>query len=273
MKTATIVGIAAAALSLTDATAAPLKSAVVTTIVNDVKVSEKRAAAQPISTGVKMTGASTMLTGTASRAEMTFPDNTVTRVGANSIFRFSSGSRDMEIDQGSFLLQVPKNAGGATIRTATVTAGITGTTTMMEYNPGKYIKFICLEGTAKLTNRKGDKVAVPAGHLLVMHPDAATFPRLAIINVAKMMKTSALTNKKTFGKLQPAAEMAINETVAQQKKEESDGNLTPAGFLQRGPQGEDGHPRSLFGEISGRLWNRHESTYPYPYPNRPYTKN
>lgn len=33
----------------------------------------------------------------------------------------------MEIKQGSFLLQVPKNAGGATIRTSTVTAAITGT--------------------------------------------------------------------------------------------------------------------------------------------------
>ena len=105
----------ASGLFISISCAAPLKTAVVTTVVNDVKLSERSGAAKAIGTGQTMGGSSTLLTGRKSRAALTFPDKTVTRIGANSVFRFSSGSRDMEISQGSFLLQVPKGAGGATI--------------------------------------------------------------------------------------------------------------------------------------------------------------
>lgn len=208
--------------------AAPLKSAVVTTVVNDVKLSERSGEAKPVGTGQTMGGSSTLLTGRKSRAALTFPDKTVTRVGANSVFRFSSGSRDMEISQGSFLLQVPKGAGGATIRTSTVVAGITGTTTMMEYNPGVSLKFICLEGTAKLTNKKGKAVQIPPGQMIVMHPDAPGFPRPVMVDVKRMLKTSALADDGTFGDLEAEAEAAIDETIARQMEGKRDGSLQPA---------------------------------------------
>jgi len=134
--------VTAAAFLIGIAHAAPLKTANLTKKVNDVRISESSRQAREASVGDRLTGSSTVLTGRQSRAELTFPDQTVTRIGANAAFRFNSGSRDMEIKQGSFLLQVPKNAGGATIRTSTVTAAITGTTTMMEYSPGRWVKFI-----------------------------------------------------------------------------------------------------------------------------------
>ena len=49
------------------------------------------------------------------------------------------------------LLQVPKGIGGAKIRTAAVTASITGTTIMMEYHPKKSIKVLVLEGSLRLS--------------------------------------------------------------------------------------------------------------------------
>ena len=162
----------AAVAACGSAMAAPLKSASVTKVVNDVRISKNSAAAQSATMGQRMTGKSTLLTGRGSRAELTFPDRTVTRIGANSVFRFSSASREMEIERGSFLLNVPKNAGGAKIRTATVTAAITGTTTMMEYSPGQWLKFIVLEGVAKLSNDNGDTINVPPGQMIIMHPNA-----------------------------------------------------------------------------------------------------
>lgn len=252
----TITYIAAVSISLGIADAAPLKSAVLTTVVNDVRLSEKSSEARAIGTGTKMSGSSTLLTGRNSRAAMTFPDNTVTRVGSNSVFSFSSGSRNMEIQQGSFLLQVPKNAGGATIRTATVTAGITGTTTMMEYNPGQFIKFVCLEGKAKLTNKRGKKIEIPAGQMLVMHPNAANFPRPVIVNIGKMRKTSALADKDQFGPLSPDAEDAIDATVAQQTEETNEGNLSPAHLLERGLGSEEGN----FPTIKNFFFSRRSSS-------------
>lgn len=228
------------------ANAAPLKSAVVTTVVNDVKLSERSGVAKAIGTGQTMGGTSTLLTGKKSRAAMTFPDKTVSRVGANSVFRFSSGSRDMEISQGSFLLQVPKRAGGATIRTSTVVAGISGTTTMMEYNPGISLKFICLEGTAKLTNKKGDSVQIPPGQMIMMHPDAPKFPRPVMVDVKRMVKTSALADEDTFGELEAEAEAAIDETVAKQMEGKRDGSLQPAGQDEGGEIKDNG--RTLISE-------------------------
>lgn len=242
------------------ANAAPLKSAVVTTVVNDVKLSERSEAAKAIGTGQTMGGSSTLITGKKSRAALTFPDKTVSRVGANSVFRFSSGSRDMEISQGSFLLQVPKGAGGATIRTSTVVAGISGTTTMMEYNPGISLKFICLEGTAKLTNKKGDSVQIPPGQMIMMQPDAPRFPRPVIVDVKRMVKTSALVDKDTFGDLQPEAEAAIDETVAEQTEEKNNGNLQPAQQNEGGDIKDNG--RTLLSETYSSEYHSSFSNVP-----------
>ena len=248
MKTSTLLIIAAAAiLPFAAATAAPLKSAIVTTVVKDVKISESRSAARPIGTGTKMTGSSTLLTGAGSLAAMTFPDKTVTRVGANSVFRFSSGSREMEIVQGSFLLQVPKNAGGAKIRTATVTAAITGTTTMMEYSPGHWLKFICFEGEVNLRNQSGDTINVLPGQMIIMHPDARKFPQPVIVKIEKLMKTSRLMDEEVFGPVDDRALDLIGQTVADQMDRRSGGGLLPSGVLVSGPVGaieNGGDPQS-----------------------------
>ncbi|MEP2777378.1 MAG: FecR family protein [Luteolibacter sp.] len=225
------------------ATAAPLKSADLTTVVNDVKVSEKSAAAQPANRGQKLSGSSTVLTGRNSRAELSFADRTVTRIGANSVFRFGDSSRDLAIDKGSFLLQVPKNAGGAKIRTATVTAAITGTTTMIESSPGKWFKFIVIEGEAKLINDKGDEIVVFPGEMIVMDPNAANFPRKIKINLKKLIATSALMDDGTFGPLNGAAIALINEAINNQMNERRGGELLPSGVIVRGPdapRGTDG---------------------------------
>ncbi len=224
------------------ATAAPLKSANLSTVVNDVKVSEKSSGTKSATTGQKLNGSSTVLTGRNSRAELSFADKTVTRIGANSVFRFGETSRDLAIDKGSFLLQVPKNAGGAKIRTATVTAAITGTTTMIESSPGKWFKFIVIEGEAKLINKRGEEVVVLPGEMIVMNPNAANFPRKIKINLKKLVATSALMDNGTFGPLNEAAIALINDAVHNQMEERRGGDLLPSGVIVRGPDAPRGNP-------------------------------
>jgi len=214
--------------------AAPFKSAVISKTVNEVKVSESSKEARAASTGQTIGKSSTILTGRESRAELSFADRTITRIGANSVFSFNSGTRDMAIDQGSFLLQVPKNAGGATIRTATVTAAITGTTTMMEYSPGKWMKFICLEGEANLSNKFDDKVRMGPGMMIVMNPNAKKFPRPVFVNLKKLMKTSKLTDVNVFGNLNSTAAGLINQATDNQLGQRREGVLIPSGVVIRG---------------------------------------
>lgn len=216
------------------ALAIPLKSATVTAVENDVKISRNSSSARLAISGEKFDSSSTLLTGRKSRAELTFPDKTITRIGANSVFRFSAGSREMEIERGSFLLNVPKSAGGATIRTATVTAAITGTTTMMEYSPDKWVKFIVIEGTAHLINKAGDKMQVAPGQMVVMHPNAARFPRPVILNMQKLVKTSGLMEKKVFGEMRKPAVLNVDRSVKAQLSQRRRGHLLPARTAVRG---------------------------------------
>jgi len=118
--------------------AAPLKEASVTRIVNDVRIMEVPSNAQkPATLNQTVRDQQAVVTGLQSRAELLFTDKTLTRIGANSVFTFKEGTRDMDLKRGTMLLQVPKGAGGAQIKTAAVTAAITGTTLLVEYQPGE----------------------------------------------------------------------------------------------------------------------------------------
>lgn len=234
---------------LMPAMAEPLKSAKITTAVNDVRVYRGSSTGAAATVGESISGSDDLHTGRRSRAELTFPDQSISRIGSNSIFSFRSGSRDMEIKQGSFLLQVPKDAGGATIRTATVTAAITGTTTMMEYNPGKWIKFITLEGKAKLKmNEGGETIDVEPGQMVFMRTDAKNIPKPIMINIKKLVETSLLTGKD-FKELPKQAEELVKQTIEQQKEARNRGEVTPAGVIADGPtlkedSGRDPNPSS-----------------------------
>jgi len=212
-----------------------LRSATVTKAINSVQVYPAAQTAHAAADGEVVAAPSRVQTGRQSRAELTFPDLTITRLGQNSAFNLRAEGRDIELKQGTVLLQVPKNAGGATIRTATVTAAITGTTLMFEYSPEKWIKLLTLEGTQHLFI-KGIKepIAIPAGKMLMMHPDAKVAPALIEVDIDKILKTSPLAGNDFFGPLPEPALMAIKATIERQKQAKRDGDLLPTNHILTG---------------------------------------
>lgn len=68
-----------------------------------------------------------LLTETDARAELQYPDGTLVRIGQNTVFTFEAESRTLTLEQGSLIFHIPKGSGGGTIRTASITAAITGT--------------------------------------------------------------------------------------------------------------------------------------------------
>ena len=54
-------------------------------------------------------GDTALKTGGNSRAELQFPDLTITRVGSNALFRFIAGTRGMVLDSGTMLF-LPRKA-------------------------------------------------------------------------------------------------------------------------------------------------------------------
>jgi len=184
------------ALSLQQSAAGPLTSAQITKIINRVRVIDPVKGGHPAIIREVIKDDLGLSTGEKSRSELLFQDNTLTRIGAETFFSFKTGTRDMTLERGSMLLQVPKGLGGATIHTAAVTAAITGTTIMMEYVPHVYIKVIVLEGSLRLSRNgtSGDSVVLHAGKMVIMRPDEKKIPEPVDVDLKVVVKTSKLVN-------------------------------------------------------------------------------
>ena len=98
----------------------------VTQVIQDVKVMPSGAAARPATVNETVHKGSAVQTGVKSRSELTFQDQSITRLGEHTIFSVGGGARSIELGSGQFLLYVPKNSGGAKVKMGSVTAAITG---------------------------------------------------------------------------------------------------------------------------------------------------
>jgi hypothetical protein len=178
----------------TSAYAIQFKEARVSQIVNDVKVLLEQAAPRPAVVSELVRSGSAVRTGTQSRSELTFPDLTITRLGANTIFSFNEGTREMNLVDGAILFHVPKGQGGATIKTVGVTVAVTGTTGIGEYhpatarNPHLFSKWLCLEGTFRVILANGQSVELGPGKMVTT--DGTSFSKVSDFDIAKLVKTS-----------------------------------------------------------------------------------
>lgn len=253
--------------------AAPLSEATVTRVVNKVEIIPSNAPPEPASLGEVIRGRTGVRTGGNSRAQLTFTDQTLARLGANTLFSFERGTRELDLENGSILLQVPKGAGGATIRSAPVTAAITGTTIMMEYSPGNpgTVKLICLEGTVRLSlaGRLGESVLVGPGQMIAVAANARSLPDPVTVDVKRILKTSKLVKE---GDLESMG--LIMETVETQQEMLANGDLSEGSPDLLAQQ--TGNPGLINSTVANAIQNRqdtvvHEVKNYDPYP--PYHNN
>ncbi|MFM8808354.1 MAG: FecR domain-containing protein, partial [Chthoniobacterales bacterium] len=107
MKFAPLLTILALA-SGTSALAGNLNQATVTRVVKNVEVIPQGAQPKPANVGEVVGGGADVRTGAESRAQLTFPDQTLARLGENTVFSFERGTRSLDLESGAILLQVPK---------------------------------------------------------------------------------------------------------------------------------------------------------------------
>jgi FecR-like protein len=211
--------------------AGPLTSAEVTKVINRVSVIDPAKGTHSAVLRDVIKDDLGLQTGARSRSELLFQDNTLTRIGAETFFSFKTGTRDMTLERGSMLLQVPKGLGGATIHTAAVTAAITGTTIMMEYSPGQYLKVLVLEGSLRLSRNGsfGDSLVLHPGKMVIMRPDAKKIPDPIDVDLAQIVRTSTLVNFPGSNIL-PSMPL-IQAAISGQAKEVAKGTLVPTNLV------------------------------------------
>src|SRR5262249_1719499 len=140
-----------------------------TRLENDVKVLKENASPVAATVGQQIKAVTSVATGINSRAELRFPDKSLTRLGSNSRFTVRGDARTLDLNEGVMMLEVPKRIGGAKVRTAAVTAAVTGTTVMFEYLPKGYVKLIVIEGSVDLSENANPSVfrTINAGQMLI----------------------------------------------------------------------------------------------------------
>jgi FecR protein len=184
----------------------------VTQVVQDVKVVPTGAAARPATLNETVHQGSAVQTGTQSRSELTFQDQTITRLGENTIFTVGQGARTIELGSGQFLLYVPKKAGGAKVKMGSVTAAITGTTVMGHVYQNGIVEFTVLEGSACMhLDKSGQAMYVQAGQRVTYDPMTGRFDNPVDVDVQDQLNSPLVSD---FRRL-PSAGLIQDEIAIQ----------------------------------------------------------
>ncbi len=170
------------------------KEARVTVLVHDVKLMPEDEQARPATLNETIQENTAVRTGTNSRSELTFVDLTITRLGSNTIFSFNKAGRSVQLNGGAILLRVPKDSGGATMKTAACSVAIAGTTVVLEATRSGRNRLHVLEGVARmaLTKAPNEWARVGPGQMLDVPPGATSLPAVQNFDVDRFMKTNPL---------------------------------------------------------------------------------
>ena len=219
------------ALSTLTAAEPSRKEARITQLIREVNLLPFDAPARRAVLNENVRETTAVKTGGESRAELTFLDLTITRLGANTLYRFKKSGREADLESGSILLRVPKDSGGGTVVTSSITAGSTGTTFIFESTRGGGARLTVLEGSVQLTLAKHPEQArgVTAGQALEVPPGATRIPEPKAVALDRLMKTSPLI----LGFRPLPSQNLINNGIRQQQQQRGPTNQNN----RNGPQG------------------------------------
>lgn len=206
----------ACVVALNPAFAENAQEARVTRIVKDVQLVGGNAAARPATLSDQIRPGNGVRTGTDSRAELTFSDLSITRLGANTVFSFNGAGRTVDLGGGAILVEAPPNSAAIHVNTAAFSAAISGGTGLIEFHPNGISKVMVMEGQGdvKSNGHGGEVITVPAGEMITLGPDGKWIKGQKF-NVALVMKSSNLITD--FGAL--PNEQLIFEVIEQQKND------------------------------------------------------
>ena len=207
--------------------AAQLTESTVTEIIKDVNLLPSGATTTaPAKMNELVKAPDRIRTGAASRAELTAPDKTITRVGANTVFSFEGKDRSVNLESGSLLFHSPKGKGGGTIKSGGASAAVLGTTLIVSSVAGGGFKVVVLEGTGRATLANGRSRRLKAGQLVFVLPGGTDFSEVLDINLGRLIAGSQLVGG--FSKELPSRTL-INRAVQKQDKDLAKGRATDTG--------------------------------------------
>lgn len=172
--------------------AAPLTESTFTEIINEANTLSVAGDAAPAKVNSVLKAPERVRTGPQSRVELTAPDKTITRVGANTVFSYADNGRTLNLEKGSLLFHAPKGLGGGTIKSGGAAAAVLGTTLIVSATANGGFKVILLEGKGMVTLPNGKSVTLTAGQEVFVLPGGTEFSHVFDINLDKLVQGSLL---------------------------------------------------------------------------------
>ena len=206
--------------------AAPLTESTFTEIINEVNTLTAAGDAAAAKVTDVLKAPQRVRTGPQSRAELTAPDKTITRVGANTVFSYADSGRTLNLEKGSLLFHAPKGLGGGTIKSGGAAAAVLGTTLIVSATLDDGFKVILLEGSGKVTLPNGKTVTLKAGQMVFVLPDGTELSDILEINLGRLAASASLVNG--FGHPLPSAPL-IQAAVDGQNSQFAAGDAVDTG--------------------------------------------
>ncbi len=181
----------AAAISVaTFVFAAEKKEARVTEVIREVRLLTPRGGPRPAAVNESLHEGTAVRTGRDSRAELTFSDQTLARLGENTIFSLAGGSRTYNLGGGAILMSAPNGTGAVRIASPVATAAVTGFTVMFEEHKNGWSKFIVLHGQGRVSFKgiPGRPCRLHTGQMIVWPPHPVRCPDVLNIDLSKLLR-------------------------------------------------------------------------------------
>jgi uncharacterized RmlC-like cupin family protein len=208
--------------------AAEHKQARVTEKVNDVRLLAAHVQPRPAAVNDNVHEGTAVRTGTESRAELTFIDQTIARLGANTVFNVGGQGRTYDLSSGAILMYAPNSAGAVKVNTPVATAAVTGFTAMLD--AGRYTKLIILEGDADiwLTKHSGEHKHMHSGQLISIPPGATKLPPVWDVDICKLISNGRLITG--FTKKLPSWNLILDVCDRQHQEQPDTKRVDPTNF-------------------------------------------
>jgi hypothetical protein len=174
--------------------AAERKHARVTEVIHDVRLLNAQMAARPAAVNDPINEGSAVRTGNESRAELTFADQTITRLGANTVFSFGAAARTYDLGSGAILMTAPRDAGTVKISAGVANCAVSGFTGIWESHSKFWNKVLILEGNGDVWLKKNpnDHRHMHSRQILVFPPNANVLPQPQEFDVCKVINDGLL---------------------------------------------------------------------------------
>ena len=208
------------------AIAAEKKEARVTQVIRDVRLLASNTAPRPAALNESVREGTAVRTGDESRAELTFSDQTLARLGANTVFGFNEGARTYNLGSGAILMSAPRGSGAVKVMTSAATAALTGFTAIYEFHANTWSKFIVLhgDGTIVFKNASAAPCRLHTGQMMIWAPHPTRCPEVLNVDLSKLLQGKLV---KGFNRPLPELDLILADIENQRTSPPSGGLIDP----------------------------------------------